>query len=342
MSIVKVAQRAGVSQATVSRVVNNDRNVTPETALKVREAMRELGYVPKAPALRRGPRRNQDVHLATGNIAFLAKGEDLKVFAHSPVMHDVVRGIESALAERGLSMIQGAIGGERQIPPIVARRQVDGLIVWPTLFGMAPEVIEALRSYQIVYVMSAAMDSLPGDRVKNNNRSIGRLAAEYLISKGHKVVAHAAMAEMPAAAERWAAFAEAARAQGVEAVQYVIEQRGLDLNDLRNEEVDRSIEAGVAQMLASNPRPTGVFATCDALVARMYPALKNQGVKIGTEMEVISCNNEFALLAGLDPCPKSIDIRGELIGRRAVEQLLWRISNPGDETCVTVEIDPLF
>src|SRR5437879_3909205 len=55
MSIVAVAKRAGVSVATVSRVLNNLDNVRAETVKQVRAAMRELGYKP--PQVRRGPKR---------------------------------------------------------------------------------------------------------------------------------------------------------------------------------------------------------------------------------------------------------------------------------------------
>ena len=100
MSIVEIAKLAGVSHTTVSRVVNNERNVSPETAMKVRSVMKKVGYVPKPPSLRRGPRRIKDVELRTGNVAFLASIESLKVLSSSPVMHDVVHGIEEALDDR--------------------------------------------------------------------------------------------------------------------------------------------------------------------------------------------------------------------------------------------------
>jgi LacI family transcriptional regulator len=72
----------------------------------------------------------------------------------------------------------------------------------------------------------------------------------------------------------------------------------------------------------------------------VYPLLKRLGVKIGTDVKVVSCNNERSILAGLDPMPASIDLCPEDIGRRAVEQLRWRITNPNDSSKIIIEVEP--
>jgi len=342
MTIVEIAKLAGVSHTTVSRVVNNERNVSPETAIKVRNAMKKVGYVPKPPSLRRGPRRMKDAGLRTGNVAFLASSENLKVLSSSPVIHDVVHGIEEALASHGMSMVQGAVGSTRQLPPIVTRREVDGVIVWPNLDGVPDETVEILRQCKIVYVMSATEERLPGDRIRNNNRSIGRLAATYLISKGHEAIAYITPSSLTSTinlCERWLAFSSSARNVGIEPRQIVIEQSHLDMLEI-NRDRDLLIQKAMDELFASDDKPTGIFITCDALTAKIYPILNKVGVRVGTDVEIISCNNEVSLLAGLEPRPVSIDIQPELIGKRAVEQLRWRIMNPEDETLITIEIQP--
>jgi LacI family transcriptional regulator len=342
MSILKIAKLAGVSHTTVSRVINNEGNVSPETAIKVRSVMKKVGYVPKPPSLRRGPRRTKDVGFKTGNVAFLASSESLKVLSNSPVMHEVVHGIDEALSLHGMSMVQGAVSSTRQLPPIVTRGEVDGVIIWPNLNGVSEETIEILRQFKVVYVMSSTEDRLPGDRVKNNNGSIGTIAAKYLISKGHETIAYITPSSLISTVnlcERWAAFSSLARRTGKEPTQVVIEQSHLDLLEI-NMDRDLLIRKSMEDLFSSEPRPTGIFVTCDALTAKIYPILKNIGINPGTDVEIISCNNEVSLLAGLEPRPVSIDIQPELIGKRAVEQLRWRIMHPEDETQITIEIQP--
>jgi DNA-binding LacI/PurR family transcriptional regulator len=76
MSIVAVAKRAGVSVATVSRVINDLQNVRAETVEQVRAAMAEIGYKP--PRVKRGPkggpRRVVPSYMRTGQIAVLTLG----------------------------------------------------------------------------------------------------------------------------------------------------------------------------------------------------------------------------------------------------------------------------
>lgn len=342
MSIIEIAKIAGVSHTTVSRVMNNEGNVSPETAKKIRAIMKDVGYVPKPPSLRRGPRRHQEVNFKTGNVAFLASSESLRVLSHSPVMLDVLHGIEETLAGHGMSMVQGAISSSRQLPPIVTRGEVDGIIIWPNLDGVPDDMIEALRRYKVVYVMTAVEERLPGDRIKNNNRQIGRIAARYLLGKGHRKLgyitpsAHEMQQNM---CERWQAFSHLVAAAGATAQQMVIEQYPLELLDL-NIDRERLIQKAVEDMFASDQRPTGVFVTCDSLTAKIYPILKSLGVRPGTDVEIVSCNHEVSLLAGLEPHPVSIDIQAELIGKTAVEQLRWRIMHPQDENQMTIEIQP--
>ncbi|MCF7974969.1 MAG: hypothetical protein K9N55_14220, partial [Phycisphaerae bacterium] len=66
------------------------------------------------------------------------------------------------------------------------------------------------------------------------------------------------------------------------------------------------------------------------------------GIQPGRDLEIISCNNETSLLAGLAPRPISIDIQPETIGKKAVEQLRWRILHPDDESQITIEVSPKF
>ena len=57
-------------------------------------------------------------------------------------------------------------------------------------------------------------------------------------------------------------------------------------------------------------------------------------------MDVISCNNETMLLAGLYPRPATIDIKAEYVGQRAVEQLCWRNEHPDDPSAIEIKIKP--
>jgi len=342
MSIVEIAKLAGVSHTTVSRVINNEGNVSPETAMKIRAIMKQKGYVPKPPSLRRGPRRMREVGFKTGNIAFLTSSDSLRILSSSPVMLDVVHGIEQALSTHGMSMVQGAISSGRHLPPIVARGEVDGVIIWPNLDNVSEETIEILRNFRVVYVMTAVEERLLGDRIKNNNRQIGRIAAKHLLSKGCKKVSYitpTALDLQRNMCERWLAFSHLTEQSGAEASQLIIEQSPTDLLDIGIDQ-EKMIQEAIQNLFDSEKRPDGLFVTCDSLTAKIYPIIKSMGIQIGINLDIVSCNNEVSLLAGLEPKPLSIDIQAELIGKTAVEQLRWRVMHPDDDSQRTIEIQP--
>ena len=344
MSIVEIAQLAGVSHTTVSRVINNEGSVSPETAGKIRAIMKEMGYVPKPPAQRRGPRRARDTSFRTGNIAFLTSSESLKIVSNSPIMSNVLHGIEDALASNGMSMVQGAVGAKRPLPPIVAKGGVDGVIVWPHLDDVSSDAIEILRGYKVVYVMSGARERLSADRVCVNHGKVGRLAANHLASKGHQTIAYVTPSSLMSRinlCDRWVGFSALAKEHGLSARQCVIEQSHFDLLEIDRDR-DLLIQKTLKEFLVQDERPTGMFVTCDALTAKIYPILKDLGIRIGRDLEIISCNNETSLLAGLEPRPVSISIQPETIGKKAVEQLRWRILHPDEENQITIEVSPKF
>jgi DNA-binding LacI/PurR family transcriptional regulator len=69
------------------------------------------------------------------------------------------------------------------------------------------------------------------------------------------------------------------------------------------------------------------FCHMDELAVALYSGLYRNGIHPGRDVEIVSCNNERPLIQGLEPAPAEIDIHAEMVGRRAVEQLLWRLEN---------------
>ena len=171
---------------------------------------------------------------------------------------------------------------------------------------------------------------------------VGRMAVNYLAGKGCERLAYITPSSLMSRinlCERWAAFSALAGEQGLSARQCVIEQSHFDLLETDRDR-DLLIRKTLKTFLSQEEMPTGMFVTCDALTAKLYPILQGLGLRIGRDLEIISCNNETSLLAGLEPRPVSIDIQPEQIGRKAVEQLRWRILHPEEESQITIEIPP--
>ena len=95
MSMNDVAKLVGVSHVTVSRVVNGQPGVSEATARKVRRAMKSLGYVPRPPNRRPGPRRRTPSRKRAAQIAMLMLDEEAMLHAH--FLQTVFRGVELAI-----------------------------------------------------------------------------------------------------------------------------------------------------------------------------------------------------------------------------------------------------
>ena len=341
MSIVEVAKLANVSNATVSRVINRSGTVKPETVERVRKAMTKAGYVPKPLLSRPGPRLrshfNGNGHLApkTGTIAMVMCMKP-SFLGLSPVLSSAVHGAEKALVERGLSMVQVYVQPGGPIPPILMRNGIDGSLVIHAM----PESIEAiLGQHARVTLMSDATSH--SDHVFCDNDEIGRIAFDYLKDRGHKHLAFVTLhKEHLASIMRRESFCEAAQQSQLDVAVFEHPNKWGDVLLSKPQIMESMCLSTAEQMLKMSDRPTGIFVTSDAFSSVLYPALKHVGIKPGRDVEVVSCNNETMLLAGLAPRPATIDIKAEYIGQRAVEQLCWRIENPDDPTTIEIKIKP--
>ena len=324
MSIVEVSKAAGVSIATVSRVFNGHRYVSAATAEAVREAAERVGYrlpVGRGRAAGRprgaGGTREADrlgAGLRTGTVAVLfpdARQEAVRTALSGRLLH----GIETALRRRSLAMVVSGLPESGALPACVERAQVDGVIVRGT--GQATDV-DRLRRLTCVWVFEAGYRaSLDKDMVTEDNPAIAGMAVSWLLGRGHRRLAFlGAMPEHPSFRVRGLFFRDEAERAGAAVVS-----------------VDRPAPAAelVAEAMDVSCPPTGLFVPgTDQHVVDVYRALEARGLKVGRDVDLISCNNDPTRLATLDPRLANIDIQPEAMGHAAVDVLLWRLRHPGE------------
>lgn len=331
MSILEVAHLAGVSRATVSRVMNGTAVVDPQKVQLVREAIDKIGYRP--PDVRRGPkvgsRRAQEV----GQIGLLAADANAVSLYHLPVYPRLLHGLQRALGKGGSNLVLLNMEGGR-FPETSELDRLDGVFLLGKFGSLRPEQRSILRRRPVVWLMRMHSDDRHFfDHVFYNNESIGRIAAHYLLDRGHRSVAFVnSRPEHPAFVARATTFKDAVERSGATAHLEIsaggAQSNGSDgLRDL----VDR--------MLKHDPRPTGLFVPNDRQLVGVYTSLAARGVLPGRDIDVIGCDNETALLEHLSPRSTSIDLNLEEVGARGVEQMQRRIENE-DSPRVTVLVEP--
>jgi len=176
-----VARLAGVSAATVSRVVNNERYIRPETRASVQRAIAELGF-----------QRNEIARtLRPGQTA-----ETIGLVIEDPAnpfWSAITCGAEETARRYQHMLVVGSTGlsfdRERDLLRDLVRRRVDGLLVVPTPHAHHELHAELARWVPMVFI-DRAPRGVPADSVVLDNRGGARDAVAYLLSRGYQRIAY--------------------------------------------------------------------------------------------------------------------------------------------------------
>lgn len=338
-TVKDVAKAAEVSVGTVSRVLSGEPNVSAETARRVRDAVKQLGYSP----LRKRKPVSDDRRLSRKQVAILLMGMD-RSLANLPSVASGIHGVESALSQAGASVLFSDLPQMDRIPELLTFHKTHGLLVKSALQGNLIEtadtaLLNRMRQLPTVWFLGRPDGADWGDAVESNDMEIGRLAAEYLLDRGHQHMAildpkpgHVTLGQR-SASFHWHASQNGAR---VERIVGKKSNWSIPLQTVNNVEL---IDQLIQKLLKLRSKPTAVFCPADSITAMAYHCCARRQIQIGKDLSLISCNNELPLLQGLYPEVTTIDVCAEQIGRQAVDQLIWRLQHP-DAPLVTVSVQP--
>ena len=300
-----VAREAGVSQATVSIVLNGSPSrirVSPATRSRVLAAAERLGYVPNHAAQSLRSRR-------TRSITFINPAPDNPYFA------EVVAGAQAAAEEAGYSIAVAA----------VPTREAALHILWQLNAGTSDGVIVGSRDPAILTELRAAIGrgvaavalQFAGDAplvpvVRADKEAGGYMATHHLIQLGHRRIAHLMDSEPYARhpAERSAGYRRALAAAGI-----TFEPAWLVAAPNSYAGGDAAIRA-----LLERPgqRPTAAFVFNDQMAIGALHALRRRGLRVPDDMAIVGFDG-IALGAFTNPELTTVEQPRPDVGRRAVE-----------------------
>ncbi len=305
-----IAQAAGVSKATVSRVLSRGSSpvpISPATQDRVRQAAAVLDYQPHAAARALGLQRTEQVAVVIPAAA--GANHAYHRFSHLKIS-EVLSGIDRVTTARGYNVILQITTGDPFADPRHARvwknRSVDG-VIW-----FAQPLDQKLESLPcpVVAINAAPVDSLPVSTVNADNYAGSRFALLHLQRLGHVQVAH--IAGPPStwnAAERLRAYLDVAREAGLEPV---IEQA---------DSFEASGAAAIKRLLRRQTPPTAVFASGDLVAIGALGELRAQGVRVPEDVAVIGSDGvEFGRYT--TPVLSTVGMLMFETARRAAELLL--------------------
>jgi DNA-binding LacI/PurR family transcriptional regulator len=333
MSIVEVAKVAGVSTATVSRVMNGQPGVRPETVAQVRAVMLQLNYTRLRTRSPRKRNSTRSAKLRTGSIAVITIGHGQN-WLMQPIMASVLRGIQRGVTTNELRLILGEMSSPSKPSQLLVDRQIDGAIVFLSSdvpIAMYEATFAAMQRYAPVVWAMGIGTALGGvDHVAPDNIGIGHLAYSYLRGLDCKRPAFLTMNPNWALMRlRGQSFLNSAFDDGRPPTVYAVADDPKHVAPYSGRIVSApSLPELIKAFAEDSSRADGLFIGNDSTTSQVYPLLAQQAIAIGSELRVVSCDAEDARLAGLHPRPASIDIGAEEIGYRCVNRLLNRIERP--------------
>ncbi|HEY3571195.1 MAG TPA: LacI family DNA-binding transcriptional regulator [Thermoanaerobaculia bacterium] len=309
-SIKEVALKAGVSIATVSRVINEKGPVAAETRQRILAAIEQLRYVPHGAA--RSLITNQ-----TDTIGVLLP--DL----YGEFFSEVIRGVDLAARRSGYHVLVSGFHSDRaEIEAVLRalRGRVDGLIVLSpdvdaqTLRRNLPETLP-------VVLLNTRVERLAFDAINVDNYGGAFAMARHLAALGHRRIALiCGPAENADARERLRGYRDALRAEGI-APSSALEIPG-----------DFSEESGYRagqHLLTLEPRPEAVFAANDSMAIGCLFALREAGVEVPGDVALAGFD-DIPIARYVSPPLSSVHVPIAEMGTRAMERLLHAVEHKNE------------
>lgn len=305
ITIDDVAERAGVSAKTVSRVLNNEPNVRPAKRELVMKAARDLGYRPN-PAAR---------SLAGARSFLIAHLHDNPVPEYVAAVNT---GIYQACRAQGYFLLPELV--DRQAPDFLQRLEsflimsrADGVVLTPPLCD-DPDILGLLKDSGTAYAsLSPARQPEHTPVIRLDDRLAATEMVRHLLSLGHQQIAFiAGPAGHNASTGRREGFLDA------------LSEAGLKVNPDHIVEGDYSLRSGLEaarKLVAASPRPSAIFAANDDMAVGAMTAVMAAGLRIPQDISIAGFD-DTRLASVVWPALTTIRQPVVEMGRRAAERLM--------------------
>ena len=272
-TIYEVSKLAGVSLATVSRVINNSGRVTEKTRRKVETAMRQLGYRPNSIAQSLASSRSNSVGILVPEL-------------HGPFFNTMLSGVEAELREAGkhVFITVGHSDETKELESIefLVGRRCDALILHvdavadPYLLKLNEEVVP-------VVLINRTLRGLAGRCINLNNTRGGYLATKALLERGHRSIACITGPRWKRdARQRLAGHRKALAEAGVKP-----DPRLLVEGDFQ----ESGGREGMAALLRAGIPFTGLVCGNDTMAAGAIDAARDSGLSVPDDLSVVGFDN---------------------------------------------------
>ncbi len=314
-TISEVANRAGVSTATVSRALNGKSTVDSELAARVQAAAEELGYRPNGPA--RNLRRQE-----TAVLALIIS--DIE----NPFFTAISRGVEDVAHSAGYSVVlcnsDDDADKEREYVAVALQERVAGVLVSPTGHSAGAEMLH--RHDTPVVALDRPLPGTSGDTVLVDTRLAAKQATLHLAERGYRRLGCiTGPAGVPTADDRLAGYRDGLRATRVRSSASLVRRSEFRAPGARR----------AAHSLMSQPEPPdGVLVANNAMAVGVLETLSELGLRPGRDVGVVAFD-DAPWTTLLDPPLSVVSQPAYDVGAVGAQLLLGRIGGDRVEATTT-------
>lgn len=313
VTIVDVAEKAGVSLGTVSRVINNDIHVATETRERVLAVTKELGYVANRQARSLAGGKTNTIGVIVRDLGTGYIGE-------------IIRGIDSELNLSGVDLVlyttHRMVSKEASYVASLAQGMVDGLLL--VLPRSPVDYIGTLMEHNFPFVLidhQGTGTDCPAVGATNWQGAYN--ATEYLIKMGHQRIGFiTGSMDLGCAEDRLQGYRSALRTHHItEEAELIYEGDFLQTDGY----------TGASALLDLPNPPTAIFASNDVMAMGVMDAVRNRGLRVPNDISVIGFDN-IPQSAMVFPTLTTVQQPLEQMGRVATQMLLGILKTPEKES----------
>ena len=302
-TIYEVSKLAGVSLATVSRVLNNSEKVTPKTREKVQAAIAELGYIPNSMAQSLASRRSNSVGILIPEL-------------HGPFFGVMLSSLEKELRDAGKRVIITAghsdENKERDCIEFLLGSSCDALILH--VYSVPHDYLVELNKGPVpIVILNNYVPELADNCIFLDNEHGGYIATKALLERGHTDLAYIS-------GPRWKSDSFKRLAGHKRAMQ----EFDLEVNEkliIEGDFEEASGRAAMKQLLSLGTSFTGVVCANDEMAAGAIDIARKQGISVPDDISVIGYDNVY-FTQYLNPKLSSIGCRISEMGQMAARCVL--------------------
>lgn len=268
-NIYHIAQKAGVSIATVSRVINNSPGVREETRERVMQVIKEMNYSPNAMAAALTNKKTYTLGLLVPDIA-------------NPFFAELARGVEDRANYYGYNVFicntDNKPHKEKDYMRLLIRKRTEGIIFAAAETGHSSIAQLARKGFPVV-LLARELEGVDLDTVLVNNVEAGHMATKHLIELGHRQIAIVTESlNIKSSQDRYHGYLKALSEEGIMAVN---EYQVFNVGSIKSGQESSKI------ILTLPSPPTAVVAFNDLVAIGIMEGAKEMGLKIPRDLSVV-------------------------------------------------------